>query len=151
MNHLLHSLKRRWALEGLSIRHGVDISEVSTAESRCRVRFPEDFRRYFLTVDGMSEDAMDQHLIRFWPLAEVQPVSEAAPELSIATDYTYIVFADYSLWAHGYALRCDTTDSIVVIVGGTKIVKVADSFSHFLLKYLEQPDELFSFSDEVID
>lgn len=65
------------------------------------------------------------------------------PELALEVSPKYLVFADYSIWAHGYAIHCDGADPVVVIVGSPGPIRVASSFSDFLDKYLNRPSELF--------
>jgi hypothetical protein len=110
---------------------------------------PADLRAFLMAVDGMEEEEVDPDTqIRFWSLSEIR---SAAEELGDAVDdpeplKDFFVFADYSLWAHAYAIRLRTVaheTNPVVIVGGDALVQVATSFSHFLERYSEDPRQLF--------
>jgi hypothetical protein len=101
-------------------------------------------RRYFLAIDGMSSSATDDDLFHFCPLQEVQPVIEAFPDADVKGYSGYFVVAEFSLWAHAYAIRLSTNeDCPVAVVAGDAPVLVASSFSRFLEQYLHDPPSLF--------
>ena len=147
---IIERLHSRWSESGVRLRSGVSELELQRFETNNRVVLPEDFRTFFLTIDGMKDGEMDPaSMIRFWSLEEVRPVvEEIRGEESCVLDYEgFFLFADYSLWAHGYAIRlgenrCDVNP--VVIVGGDVPIHVATSFAHFLEKYCQDPKDVLS-------
>ena len=148
-SHPLLILLARWGAQGLKPRRGATESEIQRFEKGKRVLLPADFRAFLSAIDGMEIDVMDPETqIRFWPLAEIQSVAEELGEpRGRETHWAGLfIFADYSLWAHGYAIRL-TEDphgtNPVVIVGGDIPLQVATSFSHFLEKYVEDTRQLF--------
>jgi hypothetical protein len=111
---------------------------------------PSDLRNYFLCVDGMPEGVMDDGLIRFWMLEEVKPLNESAPGYSrpeyIQRPESIFLFADYSIWAHAYGIRLESFPSEaneVFIIGGESPIKICNSFSEFVDRYLTNKDLLY--------
>jgi hypothetical protein len=144
-------LKNRWLSRGLEVNPGVSKEKLSQFESRYQVSLPADLRDYFLTVDGMAEGVTDDALIRFWSLNEVKPIPAEAPEFArpsyIREAESLFVFADYSIWAHAYAIRLSSSTenaNPIVVIGGEKPIKVFDSFSDLVSSYLIDPDRLLT-------
>jgi hypothetical protein len=122
----------------------LDPRSVRRFQERFGVTLSADVAAFFCAHGGMPEGTSDRNLIRFWSLDEVVPVSTLMPERSGPDFEGYFLFADYSLWAHGYAVRISPSHgSDVVIVGGERPVVVASSLSEFLAKYLTDPRALF--------
>ena len=99
-------------------------------------------------MNGMEKNEIDPAtLIRIWPLDEMCPVNKELSDRKCDQEFKdYFLFADYSIWAHGYALRltsADVSSNSVIIVGGERPIPVADSFADFLRKFHEDPDQLF--------
>lgn len=136
-------VKAEWQRHGAAPRPGVTDAELEAFERKQRVELPEDVADYFRAVDGMNEDESDELGIRFWTLDELRPVVEELPTADGDAFKDYFVFADYSMWAHGYAVRLDQTATDVIIVGGENPIAVAPSFREFLQLYLTQRDRLF--------
>jgi len=98
-------------------------------------------------AEGISDDA----LISFWSLNEVKPIPEEAPEFArpsyIEEAESLFVFADYSIWAHAYAIRLYSSSenaNPIIVIGAEKPVKVFDSFSDLVRSYLIDPDNLLT-------
>jgi hypothetical protein len=136
-------VKAEWKRHGAAPRAGVTDAEIHSFERKQGVKLPEDVADYFRAVDGMNEDESDELGIRFWSLDELRPVVEELPAADGDAFKDYFVFADYSMWAHGYAVRLDQIANDVIIVGGEKPIAVAPSFREFLQLYLTQRDRLF--------
>ena len=67
-------------------------------------------------------------------------VTEESP--NVAGGSEYLLFADFLLWSHGYALRrVEPYD--VVLVGDSEMTPVAATFRDFWSQYLERPDTLY--------
>jgi len=136
-------LKRHWETNGVEINSGVSEADLITFQTQHAVVLPDDLRNYFLCVNGMAPDVMDDQLIRFWMLDEVRPLNECAPEFShpeyIQRAESIFLFADYSIWAHAYGIRLESFPSEsneVFIIGYDSPVKISDSFSNFVDHYL---------------
>lgn len=76
------SLKRHWLSHNVEINAGVSTTKFASFEAKHRVALPQDLRDYFLCVNGMATDVVDDGMIRFWMLEELQPLPEGAPAFS---------------------------------------------------------------------
>ena len=137
-------VKRVWAAAGVTIRRGVADADIRAFEKRFDVQLPDDVTRYLRTVDGMNDGEFDEHYIHFWPLSKWGPVTEELGEADPAVHAGLFVFADYSVWAHAYAIRLVKlgTNDVVIVSGGTPI-RIAGSLSEFLVAYLREPESVF--------
>jgi hypothetical protein len=137
-------LTEKWRSSGIAIRPGVSLNQISEFEQKLGLRLPNEFADYYLTVDGMPEHVSDEHGIRLWQFRELQRVDVALPGLTPIVYDGFYVFADYSMWTHGYAIQLSRSrTSEVALVGSHQPIPIASSFSEFLHHYLEQPDLLF--------
>ena len=119
----------RWTEQGLA-RDGASPAVLVDAEVRLGIHLPDELAELLLLSDGMVEGEMDDLLVRFWSAAELK------------TFDGHVMFADFSICAHGYAL--DLRTGAVVVVGGPQpMAEVAVSFPHFLKAYLTHPARLF--------
>lgn len=139
----MQMLKENWERHGIAARPGVSSLEIEAFERLHGTRLSEDVVDYLRAIDGMNEDEVDQFGIRFWSLGEMREAHEEVPTTDADALRNYFVFADYSLWTHGYAVRLGESADDVIIVGGEHPVAVAPSFSAFLQLYLRQPERLF--------
>ena len=143
------SLKRHWSSHNVDINAGVSEAELDSFEARHRVALPEDLRDYFLCVNGMPHDVVDDGMIRFWMLEEIQSLPQGAPAFSdpsyIQNPESLFLFADYSIWAHAYAIRLGSVpmqSNEVVIIGYKSPVAICNCFSEFVDRYLTDKDLL---------
>src|SRR4051812_7461538 len=140
-------VRRTWSSLGLILSPGATVEEIEAFERKYGVCLTDSVRSFYGVVNGMVEGNTDRSYIRFWPLSEVSPVSE---ELTL-TDHQraelegYFVFADYSMWVHGYAVQlskgANTSDS-VVIVDGESVRNISGSFAAFVEQYAKDPVEI---------
>ncbi|HEU4386565.1 MAG TPA: SMI1/KNR4 family protein [Blastocatellia bacterium] len=156
MGRLTENLKNYWSSIGTTTRSGVDPTSIASFESRYNVRFPEDFRDYITTIDGIEDGNWDDEMISFWPLHCVKSVPEALTPFAGIPDYSrianrlrdassYFVFADFLIWSHVYAIRLGTRGSDknnILWICGSKYYSVAESFSDFLQMYLDNPESI---------
>ncbi|HKB65781.1 MAG TPA: SMI1/KNR4 family protein [Pyrinomonadaceae bacterium] len=143
------SLKRHWSSHNVEINAGVSEARLKAFEEKYSVVLPDDLRDYFRCVNGMAPDEVDDGMIRFWMLEEIEPLPQSAPQYSDGTyvqnPETLFLFADYSLWAHAYAIHLENTElesNEVIIIGYESPKLISDSFSKFVGTYLTSKDLL---------
>jgi hypothetical protein len=137
-------LLERWGEQEIRSAGGAGEDEVRGFEKRHGVRLPAGLRDYFLQVGGIAVDgespALDQDLIRFWPLDEVSTLAKAWVPAHQAE--RWFVIADYAMWTWAYAVRLsrDAQDAapIAVSFGGAELRPIADSFEGFVEMYLRR-------------
>ena len=119
----------RWKECGLA-REGATPGSLVDAEARLGIQLPDELAELLLLADGMDDDETDELLIRFWSASDLKSFDG------------HVLFADFSLCAHGYAI--DLESGAVVIVGGPQpMAEVALSLTDFLKAYLTHPARLF--------
>jgi len=141
-------VKDGWKKAGVALRSGVAEANIRAFEKSYGIRLPPDVAEYFRSTDGMDKGDVDEHTIRFWPLSEMRPVLEEIPSARADIFDGYFIFADYSLWAHGYAVHLSDGTDDVIIVGEERPVTIAPSFVDFLELYVNDPAKLFPQSME---
>ena len=82
------SLKRHWSSRDVDINAGVSKAQLDSFESKHCVVLPEDLRDYFLCVNGMPHDVVDDGMIRFWMLEELQPLTQGAPAFPMQATFS---------------------------------------------------------------
>ena len=143
-------LKNYWLSHGVTFNTGASKADLAGFEHRFGVSLPYDLRDYFLTVNGMPEEATDNEMIRFWMLEEVKPLTTGAPSYA-KTDYvtdpeSLFLFADHSLWAHAYAIRLFASaekDNEIFMIGGDCPIRLFRSFGELIDSYLTNKDLMF--------
>ena len=116
--------------------------EIEVLEQRYGVTLPLAFAAFYRRHNGMLPNVSDDHFIRFWPIGEICPVADQF-RMASASLRGFYIFADYSLWAHAYAIRMDArSDEIVAIAGPSHHQSVAPSFIDFLERYVADIDSL---------
>ena len=146
----LQRLKNHWTSHHIEFNDGVPRDYLEAFEDRFRVVLPADMRDFYLTMNGVPADTTDEELIRFWTLEEVKPISSEAPAFA-TPDYinnaeSLFVFADYSLWAHAYAIRLDSYQldrNEIFIIGGDYPLLLFRSFSELVDSYLTDKSTMF--------
>ena len=78
-------LRRHWTAQNVDINPGV--LNLNSFEAKNQVVLPKDLRDYFYCVNGMPADVVDDGVIRFWMLDELQSLPQGAPAFS---DQSYI-------------------------------------------------------------
>lgn len=143
-------LKHHWLARGVEFNDGVSEAAIAAFEHEFGVVLPSDMREYFLTVNGMQPDVTDEEMLRFWTLQEFKPLPAAAPLYAtasyISNPQTLFVFADYSIWAHAYAIRLGVAalnQNEIFIIGGDYPILLFNSFSQLIDSYLADKRLMF--------
>ena len=144
------SLRNHWLSHNVEFNVGVSTAALESFEKDNDVILPGDLRDYFLSVNGMLAEATDDVLFRFWMLEEIRSLPEGAPDYAdpryIENPESLFLFADFSLWAHAYAVRLTDTQpktNEIFLIGSDSPILLFQSFSEFVDSYLTNKDLMF--------
>jgi len=104
------ALLAHWGERGFPAAPGASEAEIAAFEGRYQIRLPPDLRAYFAMADGMadSEQYEDAPFAVFFPLGQVVPLDEIAPDNAarvLDAPGEYFAFADVNYTAKAYAVR----------------------------------------------
>ena len=124
----------------------IEISEsvVKTFEEKNTLIFPNDFREYLLRCCPKDDFCYDRETT-WWPFGRLKSIleeykHEVRDPAIMRQNTRYIFFADYSIWSWAWAIDCGYDENrgrVAVICGYDRLV--ADSFSHFVDLYIDNP------------
>ena len=129
-----------WRREGVRLNSGAAEASIIHLERRFQVRVPPTLREYLMIADGMPLGSTDSNMIRFWPVAEIVPLAEGAPEsLGDAASECgrALLFADYCIWSHAYAVQPDAPNHVLLVVG-ERPVDLKMQFDEFVDAYMSR-------------
>ncbi|HEX8212117.1 MAG TPA: SMI1/KNR4 family protein [Longimicrobium sp.] len=137
-------LVERWEEQEIRSAGGAGEDEVRGFEKRHGVRLPAGLRHYFRYVGGIAVDgdspALDQDLIRFWPLDEVSTLAQAWVPAPGAE--RWFVIGDYAMWTWAYVVRlsadAEEAAPVAVSFGSAELRPIAGSFEEFVELYLRR-------------
>jgi hypothetical protein len=143
-----------WKEENIPIPPGVEPEVIAKFETRYGVKLPADLREFYLAVNGMGDDYDEKGFFRFWPIEQVTPIAEYAPEV-VAThpeSAEYFCFFDHSIDLFMYAIQLtfdsDTSCPIAMVypqtpASGSSFLPRFESFFEMIRVYVASPDGLF--------
>jgi SMI1 / KNR4 family (SUKH-1) len=133
-----------------TIRAPASAGDLAGFEQRFEVMLPDDVIDCYQHMNG-SDDYTHQSAgwLRFWPIEEWKPVWEELPAAPFVWDEPLsesFACADHGISAWFFAIDLDPTrlGRIYSLVPHASVI-VSFSFSEFVEKALERPDELFRY------
>jgi SMI1/KNR4 family protein SUKH-1 len=130
VNDLLAALDTYWLGSGLALQPGAGLAQLAATDAHLGLSLPEALRCFYQHRDGSGhgrDGAMCANHFRFW--------SSAALETQVIAGHRLVLFADFLIDSHEYAI--DLATGAVVLVGGRSFLAVAPGFADFLRLYLE--------------
>jgi hypothetical protein len=142
MNGVIAAIGTVWECQGIRNRSTASAADIILFQEKYCVKLPTIVRDYFYELNGTIGGQLgmdDENLIGFWHLDQVRPMKEECPTYIIADGPNLFIFADYSIWALGYAMRLVMEDEdetpIFLIGGGDRPLQIARTFEEFLRRY----------------
>lgn len=134
----------KWRALGMRPFPGASSAAIRELEDRLRVRLPSAFETWLRAVGGTEDGDWDDAYIRFWTFAELA-LDEPDPQQPIvATPRPLLVFADWSISAHEYAVSTHDESGSVWLLGAEQPIQISVSFTSFVAAYLHDPRRLFA-------
>ena len=145
------TLLRWWDDEGAGIKtRSVTAAEIAQFERRYSLTLPAPFQDYLIGACPVEDPSWDNELTNWWPFESLRTVAEGfehklAPAVAGYRD-KLVLFADYSFWCWGWAINCapGADHGKVAVIAGEEVDRfVAESFSSFVGKYIEDDSSVF--------
>jgi hypothetical protein len=148
MNPLLEAVGRIWEQRGVRNPVTATPAVVDAFEAKYRVKLSPLVREFFCELNGTEMGYLgmdDEHLIGFWHLDQVRPLSEECPDC-VTEERDLFVFADCSIWVHAYAVRLSADDRLtsVFFLGGGAPKALAETFEDFRRGYVRGDERFLS-------
>ena len=155
MNPSIANVGIIWERREIRNQTGAAEADIVAFEAKYGVKLPPIVRRYFSELNGTKVGELgmdDEYLIGFWHLEHVRPMKEECPEFVTTEEPNLFIFADYSIWAHGYAIRlasAEDAETAIFLIGGNRPLRIARTFEEFLQKYAAGDEGMLFGSGEV--
>jgi hypothetical protein len=100
MENWLQELLIKWRSEGVKLNPPASVAEIENAETVLDFKFPEDFKAFYLQVNGFADFYMQEEQFTLWPITEI--IKTFGFE-----DTEFIGFCDYLVNSHsiGYSKK----------------------------------------------
>ncbi|RZK30595.1 MAG: SMI1/KNR4 family protein [Hymenobacter sp.] len=83
-----------WRSDGIKLSPPLTVELIKEAEEILSFQFPEDFKQFYLKLDGFVDWDWTSNMFSMWPLARI------VEEYRCESDKNFIVFADYLINSH---------------------------------------------------
>ncbi|MBW8684708.1 SMI1/KNR4 family protein [Chitinophaga rhizophila] len=145
----LAMLTEYWKNQNIDIVQNFDY-EIDAFQKDAKVELPDDFRIYYLTMNGMSShfpNWMDKNGFLFYPLEEVEPFNKIFKKRWGNRDKKNIlIFAEYMHKSWWYGIRIDNVKNayeIGIISDEDQFKPISNSLSDFIQFYLQDASILY--------
>ncbi len=81
----------KWESEGVKINAPASIEAIESVELAVGFKFPEDFKAFYLQINGFRDLDWQEHMFYFWPLERI------LEEYNDSTDENFVGFCDFLL------------------------------------------------------
>jgi hypothetical protein len=146
-------LYKSWNERGLLAPLSKSTSEaIESFQSQNRVKLPEEFRRYFTHINGMSTRGghdVDERGFSFLPIQALRSVADFSASMGWKSTRplggeTAFVFVDYLHWSWAYAFETlPIRAGEIYVLGFDHPILLAPSLSKFVEMYLSNDPRLY--------
>jgi hypothetical protein len=160
---LAHTVIEQWRNENVPLNPGATEDELLAFEKRFALTLPPDFHYFYSLVNGMTDYLTDEYLFSLWPLEGIAKEieisrfrSEERDEETSVVDREVekirqplanckieIAFGDVLIDSWRYLLCEDEEGRFFVSSQMKSGERLADSFGHFLQRYLNEPEKIY--------
>nr|WP_067060126.1 SMI1/KNR4 family protein [Mucilaginibacter sp. L294] len=111
MENWVQEVISKWKLEGVKLNPPATAIEIENAESILNFKFPQDFKDFYLNVNGFDGLDWQEHMFTLWPLEMI------VRDFETNGDDTFVGFCDFLLASHfiGY---CKNIEGIFKVYNG---------------------------------
>ncbi|WP_374464873.1 SMI1/KNR4 family protein [Chryseobacterium sp.] len=95
MIHLrIDKIKEKWANESIKLNPPATPEAIKAVEEIIDFQFPDDFREFYLNLDGFADSDWTKNMFSIWSLSRI------LEEYHHEKNKSFIVFADYLINSH---------------------------------------------------
>ena len=128
MIHLqIDKIKETWVSENIKLNPPATPESINTAEETINFRFPDDFKEFYLKLDGFADWDWTKNMFSIWPLARI------LEEYHNESDKSFIVFADYLINSHHIGFMKEKKGVFKNIGGNPELIAKTFSEAIFLI------------------
>lgn len=84
----------KWNMTKTRLNHGASIADIEKAENILSFKFPDDFKKLYLIVNGFQHLDWQEHMFYFWPIERI------IEEYTGSSDENFVGFCDFLLASH---------------------------------------------------
>ncbi|WP_295668523.1 SMI1/KNR4 family protein [uncultured Mucilaginibacter sp.] len=95
----IQKVNEKWKPEGVKLNPPATNDEIEKTETILNFKFPEDFRKFYLVIDGFRSFDMEHHMFTFWSLETI------IEEYNRWGDKEFIGFSDYLIASHAIGFK----------------------------------------------
>lgn len=112
----IDKIKETWASQNIKLNPPTNPDSITTAEEIINFQFPDDFKEFYLQMDGFLDWDWTKNMFSIWPIARI------LEEYHQEEDKNFIIFADYLINAYhigfvkgekGVFKICDETPELI--------------------------------------
>lgn len=101
MGNWVQKVEEKWRSEGVKLNSPATICTIEETESAINFKFPEDFKEFYLKINGFRNLDWQEHMFYFWPLERI------IEEYNESLDKNFIGFCDFLLASHYIGFKKD--------------------------------------------
>lgn len=139
---VVESLVAYWKKQNIAVIQN-SIQEIEHVEAEKTIRLPEDFKEFYLELNGMNK--ADSKGFLFYPLQKLNPVKRVAEITSLKKNAGILVFAEYKnkTWWYGIQLHDDGDYTIGLVSKKGNFKPITNFLAEFVDLYLEDSSRLY--------
>lgn len=99
MESWVQNILSKWKNEGIKINQGASLEEIEEVEDALNFKFPDDFKKLYLTLNGFNGLDWQEHMFSFWPLEMI------VEQYSQDKNKDFVGFSDFLLASHYIGFR----------------------------------------------
>ena len=123
MENWIQEAVTNWKSHKVKLNPPATVTDIEQVESLLNFKFPQDFKEFYLCINGFEGLDWQEHMFTFWPLNMI--ISEFDEK-----ENGFIGFSDYSLKVNaiGFKIGEEGIFKIYPSLKGEKLEHVASSF-----------------------
>ncbi|HSH67648.1 MAG TPA: SMI1/KNR4 family protein [Bacteroidia bacterium] len=139
---VVEALVAYWEKQNIRIAQN-SLEVIHRIEEKIAVVLPDDFKEFYLEVNGMNK--ADRRGFLIYPLQAILPVKKVAAITTLKRNSTILIFAEYKkkTWYYGIQLKEDGDYTIGLVTKKGAFKPITNFLAEFIDLYLEDSSKLY--------